>query len=620
MPQTPQPRGALEFRRYLEEKGLTEAGKILNPACTTDEEAQPLIRLYVQGLLMENKTVSAGVVLWGESVFNPRPRVVQRVWRGLNTHQKIIIPGGAAEGKTYTAVCWLALRWWQDPEGTTIKLISTTGRHTESNIMGTMKRLFEATCVKMPGVLGSDQIAFHEGDKRAGLQIVRIRQGEDNSEVLQGFHPLPRIGAPHPLFGATTSVIAALDECEGIPGGVWTGVANAEAAGDKDHVKVMAFFNPKDITAPPARFAEPPGGWGEFDVETGVRGSDEWISTQGWYVIRLDPKKTENVEQRREVYPGFQTYEANRGYEERDGGNSQHAYVFGRGCYPPDSALNTVTPQRVLSAMRGDFIFSGPTTTVGAVDVAIDGRDDAVFSVGRFGMARAFNGSKRGPDGELIRQLTTFKRERLVAQLDQQFVVKKGSTEIVATACKTHCLQLRISPEWFMVDATGNGEPVYILLHTETFWSPKVSGIRFGDDATDLRILEEDRLTAAQQFDGLTSEVLFAITRWGEFGYLAISPTAASAELERELVGRRYKLGAGETLKVEDKKEYKKRLSRSPDFADSFSIWLHKIRTGQHGKAPKAAMLGDARRVDRGVQFDPSDVDNVRWLPSEMGI
>jgi hypothetical protein len=197
--------------------------------------------------------------------------------------------------------------------------------------------------------------------------------------------------------------------------------------------------------------------------------------------------------------------------------------------------------------------------------------------------------------------------------------VKKGSTEIVASEFKKHCLQLRIAPEWFMLDATGNGEPVFLLLRTDSFWSPKVSGIRFGDDATSLRILEEDKQTAQQQFDGLVSEVLFAITRWGEFGYLAISPTAASAELERELVGRRYKLGTGETLKVEDKKEYKKRLSRSPDFADSFSIWLHKIRTGQHGKAPKAAMT-EERRIDRGIQFDPQDVDNVRWMPTETGI
>lgn len=609
---------ALDFRRYLEEHGLAAAGKLLNPECSTDGEAAPLIRLYVESLLAQRRTVSAGVVLWGENVFNPKPHVVQTVWRALNNHQRIIIPGGASEGKTYTAVCWFATRWWQDPEGTTIKLISTTGKHTESNIFGTMKRLFEATCVPMPGVINADDIAFAQGDKRAGIQIVRIRAGEDNSEVLQGFHPLPRIGPPHPLFGTTTSVMAALDECEGIPNGVWTGVANTKASGDKDHVKIAAFYNPKDITAPPAQIAEPPGGWGEFDVESGVGGKDEWVSTQGWYVVRLDPKKTENIQERREVYPGFQTYEAFREYEEKDGGNSQHLYVFGRGAYPPDSALNTVTPQRVLTLMRGDFIFSGPTTTVGAGDTAIDGRDDAVFSVGRFGLARAFNRVMRGPDGKIGRQLITFKQERLVAQLDQQFVVTKGSTEIVAHEFKKHCLRLRIAPEWFMLDATGNGEPVFLLLRTPTIWSPKVSGIRFGDDATPLKVIEEDQRPANAQFEGLVSEVLFAITRWGEAGYLAISPTASSQELERQLVGRRYKLGAGETLKVEDKKEYKKRLGRSPDHADSFSIWLHKIRTGRGGQS-KAAMTERKPKEDRGVWPDRDNVDTVQWLPEDNG-
>jgi hypothetical protein len=608
--------GALEFRRYIETHGLAAAGKLLNPACTTDDEAKPLIRLYVESLLALRRTVSAGVVLWGEDVFNPRPKAVQMVWRGLNEHQFVIIPGGASLGKTYTAVVWLALRWWQDPEGTTIKLISTTGRHTESNIFGTMKRLHEMAVVPMPGVVNTDSISLTAGEKRAGIQVVRIRQGEDNSEVLQGFHPLPRKDA-HPLFGKLTAVVAALDECEGIPNGVWTGISNMKASGDKDHVKAFAFYNPKDITAKPAMIAEPEGGWGEFDIEAGVNGKDTWVSREKWFVIRLDPKKTENVQERRVVYPGFQTYDANLEYEEKDGGNSQHKYVFGRGCYPPDGAESTVTPQRVLSQMRGEFVFSGATTNVGAGDTAIDGRDDAIFSAGRYGKARAFKHQRRGPDGRMGYELITFKRERDVLQLDQQFSVKKGSTEIVANEFKKHCIRLQIAPRNFMLDATGNGEPVYILMKTPSFWSADVRGIRFGDDATETKVLEEDRQLANEQYHGLCSEVLFAVTRWGECGYLAIAPTASSGELERQLLGRKYKLGPGQTLQVEDKKEFKKRLGRSPDHSDSFSILLHGVRTS--GKVERAAMT-DNRAQKQRLQFDRADVDSMVWLPADTGI
>lgn len=606
--------GALEFRRYIETHGLAAAGKLLNPGCASDEEAKPLIRLYIEGLLARNKRVSAGVVLWGERLFNPRPLAVRRVWRAIEEQQKVIIPGGSALGKTYTAVCWVALRWIQDPENTTVKLISVTGKHTESNIFGTIKMLFESAVVPLGYHIGSDVIATAEGEKRKCIGIVRIRQGEDNSEVLQGFHPLPR-AKTHPIYGDTTAVFVVLDECEGIPNGVWTGVANVVGTGDKDHVKVVACYNPKDITAKPAQLAEPVGGWGEFDVETGVAGKDEWISAAGWYVVRLDPKKTENVQQRKLVHDGFHRYESFKGYEQQGGGNSQHYFVFGRGCYPPDSAENTVTPLRVLGLMRGEFIFSGRTTNFGAGDTAIDGRDDAIFSVGRAGMARAFHRQARGPDGVLTKLLVTFKKERYVAQLDQQFAVAKGSTEIVAAAFKEHCLRLKIAPQHFMLDATGNGEPVYLLLRAPSFWSPLVRGIRFGDDATETKILEEDQQTARDQYDGIVSEVLFAITRWGEFGYLAIAPTAASEELERQLVGRKYKLGPGQTLRVEDKKDYKKRLGRSPDHADSFSIWLQAIRTAERGQ--KASMTDHKAKEARGLQFDTDSVDKVEWLRAD---
>lgn len=600
------PIGAVAFRSTIEWEGKIAAAQLINPACATEGEADALILLYVQGLLSARQFAAAGVVLWGEKVFNRKPSVVKKVWGAIEKHKKIIIPGGASLSKTYSAACWLVLRWLADPEGTTIKIISTTGKHAESNFFATIKMLHASTAVPVAGIASADDIRYTEGDKRASIGIIRIRQGEDNSEVLQGFHPLPR-QKPHPVYGDSTAVIAALDEAEGIPDGVWTGIKNMTASGDADHVKAMAFYNPKDITKKPAQLAEPQGGWGEFDVESGVRGSDEWTSAAGWHVVRLDAKKTENIQQRKEVYPNFQTYEAFRGYELQDGGNSQHYYVFGRGCYPPDSALNTVCPQRVVSLMRGEFIFSGRTTTAAGCDTAIDGRDDAVFTVGRFGKARAFKRLASGPDGKLQAQIITFKQERDAVQLDQQFNLRKGSTEIVASDIKEHCLRLRVEPEWFMLDATGNGEPVFILLKAKEYMGPKVRGIRFGDDATNLKVLDEDTQTAAEQYDGLCSEVLFAITRWGEFGFLGIPP--GQNELERQLIGRQYKLGPGKTLKVEDKDLYKKRLSRSPDHAESFSVFLHCIRTG--GKVERAAMI---ERPKRQTQFEERDIERVEWL------
>jgi hypothetical protein len=601
------PIGAVAFRKKIEALGKTEAAKIIDPACQNEEQANALIALYVQSLLANKLFAAAGIVLWGEMLWNTRPKVVKKVLAAISKYKKIIIPGAASCSKTYTCAGWLVLRWIADPEGTTIKIISTTGKHAESNFFATVKMFHSSACIPLVGTAHADDILYTEGNKRAAISIVRIRQGEDNSEVLQGFHPLPR-QTPHPVYGSSTAVIAALDEAEGIPDGVWTGIDNMTASGDPDHVKAMAFYNPKDITKKPAQLAEPQGGWGEFDVETGVRGSDEWESSKKWHVVRLDAKKTENVEQRREVYANFQTYEYYRSKELQDGGNSQHYFVFARGAYPPDSAINTVCPQRVVSKMRGEFIFSGRTTKAGGLDVAIDGRDDAIFTVGRFGKARAFQRATIGPDGRLGRELITFKHERDAAQVDQQFSIKKGSTEIVADEAKKHCRAMQIEPQWFICDATGNGEPVYLRLKQSDQMGPLVRGIRFGDGATTLKVLQEDTQTAEDQYADLCSEVLFAITRWGEFGFLGIPP--GQLELERQLIGRQYKLGPGQTLKVEDKDTYKKRLGRSPDHGDSLSIWLHGIRTG--GKVERASMVERKRPVVN--QFRQEDIESVQWL------
>lgn len=614
MPEQPQRIGAVAFREKIEWEGKIPAARLIVPQTETEEQANYVIRYYAERLLATGtlaNMAACGHLIWGPGMFNVKPRCVRMVLKNIYDYQKIIVFGGAAQGKSFSGIAWLLLRWLQDPQGTTIKVMSVTGKHTESNIFGTLKMLHENTLVPMAGFRGGESISFTEGDKRAAISIVRVHAGDDNSEVLQGFHPLPRKDK-HPLFGDQTAVMAVMDECEGIPNGVWTGVSNMLSTGDKDHVKVMCFYNPKDITAKPAQLAEPRGGWGEFDVETGVQGKDEWDSREGWRVVRLDPKKSENVLERKEVHKGFQTYEKNREYETKDGGNSQHLYVFGRGAYPPDSAVNTVTPQRVITQMRGEFTFVGQTVKYGSCDVAIDGRDEAVFSVGRYGHATAFKRVVIGPDGQRGIERVVFKNARKVAQLDQQFALPKGSTEIVASAIKKHCLALQIAPENFLSDASGNGEPVYILLHTEAFWSTKVRGVRFGEPATNLKMLDEDVQLAVDQYDGNVSEVLFAITRWGEAGCLAVAPTVQAQELEREIGGRRYVLGPGQTLKVEDKKEYKKRLSRSPDWGDSFAIWLHAIRTG--GKVEAAALVPDKPKKEPGLQFDAADIESISWV------
>ena len=180
------------------------------------------------------------------------------------------------------------------------------------------------------------------------------------------------------------------------------------------------------------------------------------------------------------VYDGFQTYEGYRTLQDKNGGNSAEAYTFGRGAYPPVSAVRVIVQSQFLQGCRGEFIFLGKTTKCAGVDVAVDGRDQAVMSVGRFGLAIAF----RTKHGQLIR----FLEPRMALQCDQQFAIRKGTTKIVADDIKANAIALGISPEWVMIDATGNGAAVFSYL--QAIWSDQVQGLDFGAAATSMKILE----------------------------------------------------------------------------------------------------------------------------------
>lgn len=602
---------AIEFRHLIEEKGKLDACRIIRPECETEEQSDVVIRAYVSSLFRYRKLASAGIVLWGERLFNPRPISVQMVWRALENETKVLIQGASSVGKSYTGICWTLLDWWSDPEYTTVKLISTTGGHAKGNTFGTMSHLHKQAIVPMPGIVRAESISLFESDKRACISIVRIKEGADNSGVLQGFHPLPRPHT-HPIYGDSSRVRAVLDEAEEIALGVWKGCENMLGSRSGHNVKVFGFYNPKDITSRTAQLAEPLGGWGEFDVETGVKGSDVWISRKDWTIVRLDAAKTENVKARKKIYEGIQTYEGYQDYAKEQNGNSLSYYTFGRGAYPPDGTVCVVVSQRVLELMRGEFIWAGSTIKLAGVDIAVDGRDRAVMSVGRMGNATGFIRYERTSEG-WSKKTARFREERKCIQLDQIFQLPKGSSKIVGDAIKSNAIRLGIAPENTMLDRTGNGGPVHDYLLIPEVWSDQVKGIDFSKPATEIKILEQDQQTPLDSYEGIHSEVWFALAKLGEFGYFAISPTARADDLERELLGRRYKLAAGKKLVVEKKDDYIKRLGCSPDNADSATILVH---CGRTGGSIFASMTGQsaANRPKEDIEINDEAMHRTDWV------
>lgn len=588
---------ALQFRRLIEQKGKVEAVRRF-AKCGNEAEADAYIKIYINRLLQSGKYGAAGVLLWGENVFDHRPRTVRRIWKAINSSAKVMLQGGGSQGKSYTGIAWLLLDWWRDPEYTSVKIVSTTAGHAKANTFATLQMLHKQAIVEMPGTVHSEHIGLTPEDKRACISIVKIPTGDDGKGRLQGFHPIPR-PTPHPVLGKVSRVRAFLDEAEEIPFGVWEGVANMTASLDGvDSVKVLCAYNPKDIAKKVAQLAAPAQGH-EWVARENV---EEWRAKEGgWNVIRLDPKNTENVIERRVVFPALQTYEGFRDYETKNGGNSPEYWTFGRGLYPPDGVSNNIIASSIFSAARGEFVFISSTIRVAGVDIAVEGRDNAVMTVGRWGMASEFVSS------EGVRR--KFKNPRMVLQIDQQIELKKGTTRIVANDIREKCRALKINPAYICLDRTGNGGVVHDYLCE--VWDDSVQGVDFSKPATEIKILAEDLETPEEQYDGVVTEVWYALARWLEFGYIAISTGVRIDPLQQECLGRKYNLAEGKKTRVEKKDIYKGRLGHSPDFGDSLTICVHSVRMATGEKQTMQDKPKDERPLEHA---EHGVVDRVDWF------
>lgn len=596
----------LQFRRKIDKDGKIEAVKAFFPSCSSLEEADMFIFGHVMKLLQRNRKLDAALLLWGEIMFNPFPECVQKVWKGIDREAKVLVQGGGSLGKSYTLIAWILLDWWIDPMFTSVKIISTTSKHAKSNTYSTLVRLFRNTIIKMPGVVNGQYLGLDPKDKKSGIEVIAIPQGDDGKGRLKGFHPDPR-ATPHPRFGVSSRIRVLLDECEEVPIGVWEGISNLLGSrSGNETIKVAGAYNPKDQTSRTAREAEPIDGWEAFDVEKGVNGKDEWMSKEGWFVIRLDGKKTENVKLKKNVYHGLLTLEGYRDHENKNGGNSPEYFSLGRGAYPPQGVNNVIIPFGHIKMARGEFVFTGSPINIGGVDTAVDGRDICAFTKSRAGMAGGFIPKDTG-------KLIKFSEPRLVLQIDQQFECLKGDVKIVGDDIIRNAIALGISPEYLGIDSTGNGKAVWAYICA--IWG-EIQGVDFNEAATKVKILEQDKRTPFEQYDGIVTEVWYALRYWMEFGYLALSSGLRNDPLESELTGRRYVLSSGHLVKVEKKDDYKKRLGHSPDYADSLTVNLHAARMRE---AIMGSMTGLKRKEEnmKGLQMH-GVVDRRKWV--DMGV
>jgi hypothetical protein len=594
-----------------EERGILHAAEIIlgegsaNPPKELEIDiklAKQITLQFVQHLLDKDHFEAGATILWGQEVYDWRPKSSRDSWRCLFDHDLLLIQGAGAMGKSFGAAAWFYLDWFRDPFYTNIKTISLTREHAERNIFASIKNFHRTALVRPEFHKTEDLVTSIQAsdDAKQGIHLVAIPKGESGHGTLRGFHPTPRFGSAHKRWGRLSRTHVILDEAEEVPAGVWEGINNiistADIEGSPGHIKIFGASNPKDRTSDFGQRCEPRDGWSSIDCEEDF----EWESKEGFHVLRLDAARCENVVERKIVYQGLQTYQGFMGYMSR--GRTAEAMTMARGWFPEEGqAMSIITPAMMNNAM-GMLRFVGPVVPLAAFDLALEGNDQVLCSYGRFGLCDGWT-DQAGTFHE-------FKQPRIALQLDSQMPFPKRATLEQTQAIIRFCKQMRIAPNWLAVDRTGNGSGIHDSLCT--LFGTEVMGINYSWAASDTHILGEDSQKANELYNGVVTELLFGLAKYLEFEYLKISPGFRNEDLVRQATARRYKQKGKGMVRVESKGEYCKRTrSSSPDALDSLSILVYLMR---QRSGSTASMTETKRQVDNSDMKLKSVVDGMEFV------
>jgi len=600
----------------------------------TAGEMNESLALYLRGIMEQGFLAEAAQILWTPSQFTPEPQSVKDIWNLFETSDMGLICGAASMGKSFSMGVRLLLEWCRDPQYTTIRLLGPSENHLEANLFSHMVSLHQNASIPLAGEIGGLFIGLTRRDQLSSIRGVIVPKGANKKAGrLQGSKRRPR-PVPHPVFGALSRMFIFLDEVENIARGIWADIdniiSNTEESGQG--FKIFGAYNPSDPYDEVSKRAEPPFGWSNLDEDVHYK----WKSTRGWSVLRLDGERCENVLQRRIIYPGLQTAGGLEKIAANAGGRNSGGYrTMGRGLYPAIGIEATVIPAGMLGKVRGEFIWFEEPVTVGATDLALEGGDEAVHTIGKWGTA---TGVKWPPSIDYPTGHTTlFKRAdgsvgpRWGLQVLQQYVLPKGETVSMKNSVMDMNRKSGTRPEFYACDRTGHGAGVADLLKYE--WSSIIHDVNYSEGASLEKLMVEDSKICKESYDRMATELWFAMRMWFEFGYLLIHPSVDMTKLSAQLANRRFRVLSGKS-KTEPKRDFESRGFTSPNDADSLSLLVHAARRGsgqilsmREGNMLTASNLDDSwfdsmykggARIDSSNRTDFLDESSQPEMPLEL--
>lgn len=517
--------------------------------------------------------------IWGEDnerfVWQWNPNA-EKILQRYHEHKYLSVAGHKSSGKTETMAMIGVAEFLIDPKNTKVIATSTTGKHAQGKIWGSISNIWNAAVVFyerwnvafekrgiansvfIPGVLVPSEKVIRMKDERfvdlkRGIELVAPEQGKEKeaAENIQGYK--------------ASKLILMADELATLPMSILT-TAIENFSANKDF-KMCGGHNPSSYYGPDGVMSRPKDGWSSITED-----DDEWETciepdmVKGW-CLRFDGERSPNVVLGREVWKGLLTVEGLASERMKEGGNKTKSYYkMIKGFWTSTGDLDSIYSETDIVMYGADRKVSTwldqPTFICGLDPAHSHNGDKAVLVIAKVGTARnPLNGKDQ----------TVFERVETCV-LDNDITDKTiDKNEWIVKLTKKKMEQYSIATSGLSLDSTGGGAAFASLLRRDI--GTGFLDIIFNSSPSDMLFSSADKRTGKERFVNMMSEIWFVgkeLIRSGQVRGL-------DPDTVREMTSRTYEEKNGK-VQVEPKVKMKLRTKSSPDRSDALFCCLHLAR------------------------------------------
>jgi hypothetical protein len=515
-----------------------------------------------------------------------------RMARDFCRHKRLGLLGCASAGKSYALAAYTYTFWKSKPFETSIYLSTTSAEAGEARAFGTVKDLFHKDQYRFGKLISSlrlitldeetkGETGEVERDYRNCVKAVLIKSGAEGKNVVGTI-----VGRKN------RNVIWGCDEA----GFMDAGILDARVNLFSNPFAQFIYVGNGPVEGDPIFIdGEPhglhfPDGWRSVDPDVHFH----WPSRTG-HVLYFNGRLSPNMQLptgAKAVFPGMMDREKMAEIELAAGG--EDTPIFWRqviGLAPGVDIPDKLITHKLLESNRAfeHALWAGtPLKVVAGLDVGfrVDGDPCSI------------DFCKVGKDVE-GRTVAEFERDAMLlipSVKSKDAFEPQIAKKIIAECRKRDC-------HYLTLDVTGDGG--IMLQHIERQareenFTLTVIPVSFSGAADDSVVIPDQKKPASEQFANKMSQI------WGQARLCVINKVVRGcdplSQAVRQLVGRKFITDDKKRFLVEPKREYKKRLKRSPDQADARTLALFSaIKNGLSGMIAGPAAKAAEKREERAA-------------------